>query len=151
MPMIINNMKWRTLVVNLLLISAFVPIIDAICCNNASELSVWIMHPGESDIYIGYRDIHLDVNMSLTIIFGSITYRFLYGIWIVTNNVVEKVEVYVDGKLIKVSTEPDEKWEDVYEWQFHWCNIGYHEIKVIAYDATMKRAAVDERNVLVLI
>jgi|GEM_PF-4063936 len=41
--------------------------------------------------------------------------------------------------------------EDVYEWQFRWGNIGYHKIKVIAYDATMKRAAIDEREVMVLI
>ncbi|MCD6448058.1 MAG: hypothetical protein J7L58_03315 [Thermoplasmata archaeon] len=145
-------MRWRALIVNFLLISAFLPIVDdAICCNNTSEPSVWIMHPGESNIYIGYRAIYLDVNMSFAIIFGSITYRFLYGIWVVTNTVVEKVEVYVDGKLIKVLTEPDEKWEDVYEWQFRWGNIGYHKIKVIAYDATMKRAAIDEREVMVLI
>ena len=144
-------MKWGALLLSLLLISAFVPVIDAVYCDDASEPSVWIMHPGESDIYIGYRDIHLDINMSFAIIFGSITYHFLYGIWVVTNTVVEKVEVYVDGKLIKVSTEPDEKWEDVYEWQFRWGNIGYHKIKVIAYDATMKRAAIDEREVMVLI
>ncbi len=142
-------MRWKICAAILvMLFTSFLPA-SSLCCQD-SEPSVNIMHPAESNLYIGYRDIYLNINMPFALIIGSVIYRFLYGIWIVTNTVVEKVEVYVDGKLIKVATEPDEKWEDTYEWKFNWCMPGYHKIKVIAYDATMKRAAVDERELLAI-
>ena len=147
-------MKWRVYVAILLFIlPLFFAGANVSNGENTSQPSIWIMHPAENNLYLGYRDIYLGtyyIETPFSIIVGSIVYYFLYGVWVVTDKGVEKVEMYVDGKFVKVETEPYGEDENTCSWLIHWCVPGFHEITVIAYDSS-NNAAIAQRDVMVIL
>lgn len=116
------------------------------------QIDVWIMHPRDNNLYLSWRAIWLGkyhIEVPFAIIIAPSVYKLLYGIFVTTSTNVEKLELYVDGKLRRVDYKPDEVSDGTASWQIHWCRLGYHGIEVIGYDDAGHYAA-DSSHILVI-
>ena len=101
-------------------------------------LTVSIDKPRDGYLYINGREI-IPLPGKITVVIGKISV-----VASIQCGLLDRVEFYIDNEL------KETKYQPPYEWIWNEFAMGYHQIKIVAYDIIGNRVE-DEKSVLAII